>query len=74
MALQYSYFHTWQTASQDKLLPLVAEVVADGHSVLIFCGGRNACENCAGGITALYDPSIMALEFGCGATALCTCK
>lgn len=29
------------------LLPLVVEVVAEGHSVLIFCVSRNACQTCA---------------------------
>lgn len=32
---------------RDHLLPLVSEVVSEGHSVLIFCAGRAACQSCA---------------------------
>ncbi|MEW5302206.1 MAG: hypothetical protein WDW36_005009 [Sanguina aurantia] len=32
---------------QDRLLPLISEVVEEGHSVLVFCAGRRACESCA---------------------------
>ncbi|KAK9815292.1 hypothetical protein WJX72_001157 [[Myrmecia] bisecta] len=32
---------------RDRILPLIAEVVADGDSVLVFCAGRKQCQSCA---------------------------
>eukprot|EP00887_Chlorella_sp_A99_P004871 scaffold4.g4871.t1 len=31
----------------DRLVPLLAEVVCEGHSALVFCQGRKSCETCA---------------------------
>lgn len=31
----------------DRLVPLLAEVVREGHSALVFCQGRKSCEMCA---------------------------
>ena len=45
--LEGSYEHP---RDKDRLLPLVAEVVAEGHSVLVFCAGRAQCKSCAGRI------------------------
>lgn len=39
---------------KDRLLPLVAEVVAEGHSVLVFCAGRAQCKSCAGETPSPY--------------------
>jgi replicative superfamily II helicase len=32
---------------RDRFVPLVAEAAKDGHSVLVFCGGRRQTEGCA---------------------------
>ena len=58
-----------QSAAQDNLLPLVAEVVADGHSVLVFCGGRSPAKSCAGAVSALRVPHSVATWNGCRAKA-----
>jgi DNA polymerase theta len=31
----------------DRLVPLVAESAAEGHSVLVFCSSRKQCESAA---------------------------
>jgi hypothetical protein len=33
---------------RESLVALVSEVVSEGHSVLVFCGGRAAAQSCAG--------------------------
>ncbi len=32
---------------RDRLVPLIVEVTAEGHSVLVFCATRKSCETCA---------------------------
>ena len=48
---------------KDRILPLVAEVVAEGHSVLLFCAGRSPAEACAS-LIAEYLPQMLALDPG----------
>lgn len=38
---------------RDRLVPLVAEATAEGHSVLVFCSSRKQCEAAAALISDL---------------------
>lgn len=41
----------------DRLIPLISEVTAEGHSVLVFCATRRSCETTAGLIADLLPPA-----------------
>ncbi len=42
----------------DRVAVLVAEVAREGHSTLVFCASRNACQSCAGGDAASVTGSV----------------
>ncbi|GFR45397.1 hypothetical protein Agub_g6680, partial [Astrephomene gubernaculifera] len=42
----------------DRLVPLVAEVAREGHSTLVFCASRNACQGCAGLLAELLPQQL----------------
>jgi replicative superfamily II helicase len=48
---------------KDRILPLVAEVVAEGHSVLLFCAGRSPAEACAS-LIAAHLPQLVTVDQG----------
>ncbi len=54
----------------DRLVPLIAEVVVQGHSALVFCATRKACETCAQLLMELLPLAVAAGLDGPQAAAL----
>lgn len=45
----------------DRIVPLVAECVAEGGSVLVFCSSRKQCEKCASMLADLLPARLQVL-------------
>ncbi|GLI65409.1 hypothetical protein VaNZ11_008967 [Volvox africanus] len=46
----------------DRVVMLVAEVAREGHSTLVFCATRNACQGCAGLLADLLPKQLPAVS------------
>ena len=59
------------SASRDRdcLVPLIAEVTAEGHSVLVFCATRKSCETCADMVAELLPQVAPRGERACSSSS-----